>query len=256
MSIQIVTDSTCDLPESVRNEFAVTVVPVYINVNGQSYLDGIEMTRAEFYNNLPAYRTPPTTSAPGIGSFVETYTQLASRGASEIISIHAAGALSNIFNVAKLASEALENVKIAVVDLGSTSLGLGFQALIAAKASRGGKSISEIVELLRRKITGTYLFAALDTIDYLRRSGRLSTLQAGLGSLLNIKPVLSLNNGKLRMETIRTRSRSIDRMISMVTSLWRAGLPGDCTCSCCSPSGRAMFADHAFTSFERKTYDC
>jgi DegV family protein with EDD domain len=219
MAIRIVTDSTSDLPVPVAQEYGITVIPVYINIGGQSYLDGIDLTRAEFYDNLPDYRTPPTTSAPGIGSFIETYKRLTMEGASEIISIHAAGTLSNILNVSKLASQAMESLKVAVVDSGSTSLGLGFQAIIAAKSAASGKSAAEIMALLEKKVRSTYLFAALDTLEYLRRSGRASMVQASLGSLLNIKPVIALNDGKLTMETIRTRARSIERLITLVTEL-------------------------------------
>jgi len=219
MSIKIVTDSTCDLPVSIAQEYDITVIPVYINVAGHSYLDEVELTRTEFYENLPDYKTPPTTSAPGIGSFIETYERLAAEGADEIISIHVAGTLSNILNVSKLASQAVKAVKVAVVDSGSTSLGLGFQALIAAKAVIAGKSAVEILSLAEQKVSGSYLYASLDTLEYLRRSGRASMVQASLGSLLNIKPVVALNKGKLTLETIRTRSRSIERIISLVNDL-------------------------------------
>ena len=207
MAIRIVTDSTSDLPVPVAQELGISVIPVYINIGSQSYLDGIELSHAEFYDNLPGYRTPPTTSAPGIGSFIETYKRLAIEGASEIISIHAAGTLSNILNVSKLASQAMETIKVAAVDSGSTSLGLGFQAIIAAKAAAAGKSAWEIISLLEKKVRNTYLFAALDTLEYLRRSGRASMVQASLGSLMNIKPIIALNNGKLSLEVIRTRAR-------------------------------------------------
>jgi DegV family protein with EDD domain len=219
MSIKIVTDSTSDIPASFAQEYGITVIPVYINVVGQSFLDGIEISREEFYRNLASYKTPPTTSSPGIGSFIETYQQLRANGATDIISIHVASNFSNIFNVSKLAAQAIQSVKVAVVDSGSTSLALGFQALIAAKAAIAGKSVSEILSLVEKKVYDAHLFAALDTLEYLRRSGRASMVQASLGSLLNIKPVINLNRGKLTLENIRTRTRSIDRMISMVKDL-------------------------------------
>ena len=112
MAIRIVTDSTCDIPFPVAQEFGISVVPVYINIGSQSFLDGIELSREEFYNKLPGYHTPPTTSAPGIGSFIEIYKRLSIEGANEIISIHTAGTLSNILNVAKLASKAMEAIKV------------------------------------------------------------------------------------------------------------------------------------------------
>jgi DegV family protein with EDD domain len=219
MPIKIVTDSTCDLPTSVIQEYDITVVPVYINIGNLSYLDGVNLTRSDFYKQLPQCKIPPTTSAPGIGSFIETYEKLAAEKGIEIISIHMAGEFSNIINVTRLAAQAVKNIKISIIDSKSTSLGLGFLALIAAKAARAGNSTAEIISLIEQRIIHTYVFAALDTIEYLHRSGRASTLQASLGSLLKIKPVLTLTNGTLALDNIRTHARAVEHLISRVAAL-------------------------------------
>jgi len=219
MSIKIVTDSTCDLPENIVLGHGITVVPAYINIGDRSYLDGVELSREKFYERLPEYKTPPTTSAPGLGTFVQVYERLAAKGASEILSIHISANLSAISNVARLAAEATEVVPVTVFDPGQLTLGTGLIVQVAAKAAAAGLSMSEIVVLLREKALRTYSFAALDTLEFLRRSGRVSQLQYGLGALLNIKPVLKMHDGEMAMERVRTRRRSVERLISLVSDL-------------------------------------
>jgi DegV family protein with EDD domain len=219
MTIAIVTDSTCDLPASVAAEYGITVVPCYINIGQESYLDGIEMSRQEFYEKLPEFKSVPTTSAPGIGSFVHAYKALALQGAKAIISIHIAGKLSNIFNVAKLAAESFNEIPVIAIDSQQISMGLGFLAIAASKAARAGSSVAAIVEMIKGMIPNVYLFASLDTIEFLRRSGRLSRLQANLGSLLRINPLVSVYKGEVGLEPVRTIRRSIERLVQHVSKL-------------------------------------
>jgi len=219
MSIKIVTDSTCDLPEKIVLGHGITVVPAYINIGDRSYLDGVELSREQFYERLPEYKTPPTTSAPGLGTFVRVYERLAAKGASEILSIHISANLSAISNVARLAAEATEVVPVTVFDPGQLTLGTGLIVQVAAKAAAAGLSMSEIVALLKEKALHTYSFAALDTLEFLRRSGRVNQLQYGLGALLNIKPILKMHDGEMAMERVRTRRRSVERLISLVSDL-------------------------------------
>jgi DegV family protein with EDD domain len=219
MSIRIVTDSTCDLPAALAQENAITVIPCYINLDNQSYLDEVQLSRRQFYERLPYLKSPPTSSAPGIGSFVEIYKSLAAEGASEIIAIHVAGSLSNIPNIAKMAAAGYEGIPVTIVDGGQLSLGTGFLAVTAARAARSGASHKEILALVDDQKTRTYSFAALDTLDYLRRSGRVSSLQSSLGSLLQIKPVLIIHAGKVSLERIRTHPSAVARLVEMVKTL-------------------------------------
>ena len=219
MTIAIVTDSTCDLPASIAEEYGITVIPCYINIGEASYLDGIEMSRQKFYEKLPEFKSVPTTSAPGIGSFIKTYQDLATQGAKEIISIHVAGKLSNIFNVAKLAADAFNEIPVTAVDSEQISMGLGFLAIAASKAARAGSSMAGIVEMIKKMIPHVYLFASLDTMEFLKRSGRLSRLQANLGSLLKINPLVSVYKGEVGIEPVRTIRRSIDRLLQHVSNL-------------------------------------
>lgn len=216
MSIRIVTDSNCDLPQEVIDRYNIVVVPFYINVGTQSYLDGVEMSHADFYEGLPNFRTHPTTSVPGPGAFVEVYEQLAGEGATQVLSIHIGASLSAMVNSARLAAEETGAVPVTVFDSGNLTLGTGLQVIAAARAAAEGRTVDEIVALLEDMARRTYCFAALDTLEYLRRSGRLSRFQWGLGAALRIKPILKMNNGEVEMERVRTERRSLERVIELV----------------------------------------
>ena len=219
MTIRIVTDSTSDLPEALAAEFGIKIVPCYIHIGRESYLDAVGLSRSEFYQRLPGYNPLPTTAAPGIGKFVEIYEQLAREGATEIISIHVYSKFSNLCNAAQLAANTLQNIKVTIVDSKSVSMGMGFIAIAAAKAARAGLSLAEVMAQIKDTIEHTYLFAVLDTLEYLRRSGRVNWLMAGLGNLLQVKPVLVLNRGNLSIEPVRTYRRSFERLTGLLASV-------------------------------------
>ena len=219
MSIRIVTDSNCDLPQEVVDRYSIVIVPFYINVGTQSYLDGVEMSHAEFYEGLPTFRTQPTTSVPGPGTLVEIYEKLAAEGASHVLSIHIGASLSAMANSARLASEETDAVPVTVLDSGNLTLGTGLQVVAAARAAAEGRSLDEIVALVEDMAGRTYCFAALDTLEVLRRSGRLSRFQWGLGAALRIKPILKMNDGEVDMERVRTQRRSLARVIELVEEL-------------------------------------
>lgn len=219
MSIKVVTDSTADIPARLVEELGITVLPVYINIGKDSYLDGVELTREEFYENLPTYDTHPKTSSPSLGSVVEAYERLAGEGATQILSIHVALTLSGVQNVAHAAAQAVKSAAVTVFDSQQLTLGLGFQVLAAAKAAALGRSMGEIVEMLQGMVHRVYTFAALDTLEYLRRGGRLSRVQASVGTLLRIKPVVLLYQGGLTLEKTRTTRGVLARLQQGVREL-------------------------------------
>lgn len=219
MSIRIVTDSNCDLPQDVIGRYGIVVVPFYINVGTRSYLDGIEMSRAEFYEGLPAFPTHPTTSVPGPGTLVDVYEKLAAEGATQVISIHMGASLSAMANSARLAAEETDAVPVTVLDSGNLTLGTGLQVVAAAQAAAEGRPLAEIVARVEDMARRTHCFAALDTLEFLRRSGRLSRFQWGLGAVLRIKPILKMNGGQVDMERVRTRGRALERVIELVEAL-------------------------------------
>ena len=219
MTTRIVTDSTCDLPEALVAEHSITVVPLYINVGDQSYLDGVELSRQEFYERLPDYETPPTTAAPGPEVFRQTYERLADEGATEVLSIHISISLSATVDVARLGAKETDAVPVTVLDSRQLSLGTGFLVLTAAEAAAEGRSMDEIIPLLEEQVSRTHVFAALDTLEFLRRSGRMNRVMAGLGSVLQIKPLLKMYEGNPTAERVRTRKRATKRLISLLSDL-------------------------------------
>ncbi len=219
MSIKIVTDTTCDLPEETTAELGVTVVPLYINIGQESYLDGIDMSREEFYRRLPTFEHHPQTASPGPEMFHETYERLAEEGAREILSIHIAASLSGTLNTAQLAAEATRAVPVTVLDSGQLSVGTGFLVQAAARAAAAGRSLAEIVELVREKTQRTHLFAGLDTLEFLQRSGRMSWAVSKIGGLLKIKPLLTMHDGEPGVQQVRTAKRAMQRLIDTLEDL-------------------------------------
>jgi DegV family protein with EDD domain len=217
--IRIVTDSSCDLPPEVVEEYGITVVPMYINVGSKSFLDGVEMTRPEFYEALPDFEVHPTTSVPGPQALTSVYEGLASAGAQEIVSIHIASSLSGMVNSARVAAGEFRLAAVQVVDSGNLTLGLGLQVLAAARAAQEGRSLAEVVALVEDQSARTHSFAAIYTLEYLRRSGRLSRLQAGLASALRIKPLLRIHQGQLEMERVRTWQGLLRRLLEQLEGL-------------------------------------
>ena len=216
MTIRIVTDSTCDLPLDIVKEHAITVVPLYINIGSKSYLDGVDITRQEFYSALPDYDPFPRTAVPGPGMFSEVYNELVGEGATHILSIHISPSLSAVENSARLGAELIKGAQVTVIDSGQLSLGLGFIVQSAAQAAADGRSVSEVISLVNELRTRAYVFAVLNTTEFLRRSGRVSGLANSLGTMLQIKPILKMHNGKSELEKIRTSRMANKRLIELV----------------------------------------
>jgi DegV family protein with EDD domain len=219
MSIKIVTDSTCDLPESVVTRYGITVVPLYINLGSKGYLDGVELSRQEFYERLPTYNPLPTTATPGTDIFRKAYDKLSDEGATEILSIHISISLSATVDVARLAARETHSVPVTVVDSRQLSLGTGFLVERAAQAAAEGCSMSEIMAVLEDQIPRTHVIAALDTLEYLRRSGRMNSAVAALGTLLQMKPLLKMYNGHPTAERVRTNNGATERLVSLMSDL-------------------------------------
>jgi len=218
MTIRIVTDSTCDLPQHIIAQYGIHVVPLYINTGRQGYLDGVDITREEFYSRLPDFPEHPTTAVPSIGRFTAAYNTLADEGATEVLSIHISSALSGVMDMARLAADSSETVHVTVIDSHQLSLGTGFLVLTAAEMAAAGKSVSEIMEALRSQIQRTHVFAALDTLEFLKRSGRMNKYVATFASILQIKPILTMFDGKPGTEKVRTRERAVKRLLEMLES--------------------------------------
>lgn len=212
MKIGIVTDSTCDLPQYFVEQHELEVIPSILVIDGKEYVDGVDISREDFYHQLPSLRTQPTTAAPSIGEFSSRYDSLFARGCDHILSIHAAGKLTSILNVARQAAQDFAD-KVTCVDSTSLSLGLGFQVLAAAEAAELGlRAALEAVESTRQRL---HVYAALDTLENLRRSGRVPAAVTILGGLLNIKPMIELIDGEVKpLAANRTTKQSNEKMLS------------------------------------------
>lgn len=219
MTVRIVTDSTCDLPADVVARYRIIVVPTSINIGAESYLDGVEMTREDFYARLPTLAVHPTTAAPSIGAFVRAYEQAVAEGATGIVSIHPPEEFSSICQAARLAAAEMRDLPIYVVDSRQLTLGMGLIVLAAAQMAAAGRPAAEIAAALPDLIRRVYVFGVLDTLEFVRRGGRLSRLQAGLGTLLQIKPVFTVYQGQLTLERVRTLSAALARLIALVEEL-------------------------------------
>jgi DegV family protein with EDD domain len=216
MKLGIVTDSTCDIPAYIAEQFEIEVVPSILILDGKEYADGIGISREDFYKQLPLL--PPsasaTTAAPSIGEFSTRYDALLTRGCDHIISIHPAGLLTTIINSAHQAAKDFPE-KITVVDSLSLSLGLGFQTIAAAEAAELGlQAALRAIESTRKRLQ---VFAALDTMENLRRSGRVPAAVVALGGLLSIKPLIELADGEVKaIGAVRTTKQANERMLNFL----------------------------------------
>ncbi|GAB4578418.1 MAG: DegV family protein [Anaerolineales bacterium] len=216
--LTIVTDSTSDLPTDLAARHAIYIVPTLLIVGEKAYEDGRGFTREEFYTRLPTMTPPPTTAAPSSGTFAQVYADLFARGATSILSIHAASQLTAIYNAARLAAEPYGN-QIHILDSGSLSMGLGFQVLAAAEAAAQGASLAEVTHLVEAIRPRIRLIAMLDSLEYLRRSGRVSNLRALLGDVLRLRLFVDVRDGQvLPLERIRTRSKAIEHLGELLDS--------------------------------------
>ena len=213
MKISIVTDSTCDLPEPIVEKHGITVIPLYINQGENSYLDGVDMTREEFYRLLPGFRPAPSTATPSTEVFAQAWNKLADAGAQAILSIHISEKLSATINAARVAAEQFTRIPVTVLDSGQLSLGMGFIVEKAAQMAELGHKMEDILASLTDMMKRTYVFASLKTLEYLRRSGRMNFALARFGEFPQIKPILHMNQGNPVAHRVRTQGRATERMM-------------------------------------------
>lgn len=215
--LKIVTDSACDVPDELARALDITVVPVFINIGEKSYIDGVEMTRAQFYEQLSSFPQPPTTAAPSVGTFAETYQKLAAAGATRIISVHVSAALSNTFNAARLGAEAARGVDVKLIDSQQVTAAAGLLVIAAAEAVARGASFDEVMRLLKQNIPNGRIFGIIDNLESLRRSGRVSWAQFGFGTLLQIKPIMMIANGEIDViGRARTMRKALPHTLKLV----------------------------------------
>ena len=178
MSIRVVTDSSCDLPEQVVKELNISVLPLYIHTGSHEYLDGIDLSREQFYRDLPNYPEHPTTAVPSPQKFKAIYDSLAEEGAQDVISIHISHSLSGVVDVAHVAARETTSTRVAVLDSHQLSLGTGFLAETAARMASAGAALHDIMAALQDQIKRTHTIASLNTLEFLKRSPHNVTSRA------------------------------------------------------------------------------
>jgi DegV family protein with EDD domain len=213
MSIRIVTDSTCDLPDETVQDLGITVLPLNIHLGEKTLVDGVDISREEFYRQLPEMNPFPKTAAPSPEMFRQIYERLADEGAKAILSIHISESLSATINVARKAAEEFTRIPVTVLDSSQLSLGTGFLVEKAAQLAHAGETIENILLQLKEQMTRSYVFASLKTLEYLRRSGRMNSAVAHIGEFLKIKPLLHMHQGKPTVHRTRTQKKATIQLL-------------------------------------------
>lgn len=216
MAIKIVTDSGADIPDSVVKDLDITVVPLTVSFGDETYKDGIDLSSDEFYKKLINDNLMPSTSQPSVGTFCETYRDLKNND-DHILSIHISGKLSGTVNSAVQAvkEESMETM-VTVFDSKSASIGLGFSVIAAAQAAKRGESLEQCEAEAQSVLDRTEVFILFETLEYLKRGGRIGNASALLGGILQLKPILTLDDGeiatKLKIRTFRKGLMSLKQL--------------------------------------------
>ena len=215
MTVRIVTDSACDLPQSVADELGIEIVPLSIRFGSDEFIDRVDLTTAEFWQRSAASPVLPETAAPSPGLFEQTYRSLIADGATGIVVISLSGGLSATLQSAELAARAVAGeIDIAVIDSNSVTLGLGIIAAACARAARSGASLPDVTALAKDLSSRTKVWGALDTLDNLKKGGRIGGAKAMLASVLSIKPIIEVRNGKVEEGgKQRTRTKALAFLI-------------------------------------------
>lgn len=216
--VRIVTDSSCDLPPELCDELGVSVVPLSIRFGEQEFIDRVELTSDQFWTKLASSAALPETAAPSVGAFEECFRGLADDGATGIVCINLSSRMSATMQSAQVAAKALDGLcPIEVIDSQSASMGTGSLVLHAARRAREGADLDTIVRDVDEHRDRARLFFTVDTLEYLRKGGRIGGAQALLGSMLSIKPVITVKDGVVEgAGKVRTRSKALRFLIDKI----------------------------------------
>jgi DegV family protein with EDD domain len=218
--VAVITDSAADLEPDEADEAGISVVPLIVNFGSDSYRAGVDMSTEGFWDRMTAPDAPwPTTAASSPGDFREVYERAFSDGAEAIISIHVAGSLSGTIKSAQIAREMLGDREIHVVDSQGASRAQVILARIAVEMAAAGKPPIEIAEYLAQRASDLRMYVALETLEYLKKGGRISGTRAAIGTLLSVKPIISVEAGVVdQADRVRTRGKARERLIELITS--------------------------------------
>lgn len=215
MSVAVVTDSTAYLPDALVRQWNVRVAPVIVTVAGKSYAEGVEISPHQVAEALKDWQ-PVSTSRPTPAEFTELYRGAAAAGASAVVSVHLSAALSGTYESAVLAARDID-IDVRVLDSRSIGMGLGFPVLAAARAAADGRTADEVVAAAEPVIAGADVLFYVDTLEYLRRGGRIGAASAFFGTALRVKPLLQLSGGRVEpLEKARTAGKALARLVDLV----------------------------------------
>jgi len=216
--VRIVTDSACDLPQQVADDLGIEIVPLTIRIAGHEYVDRADLTPKEFWAKCAASAELPETAAPAPGQFEAVYRTLAAEGASSIVTISLSGALSATMQSAELAARSVaDTIEVTVVDSEQCTLGLGLVVADAARRAVAGDDHATVVAAARNLAAHTKVWGALDTLDNLKKGGRIGGAKALLASALAIKPIIEVRDGKVEQGgKQRTRSKALAFLVDKV----------------------------------------
>jgi DegV family protein with EDD domain len=245
-SVAIVTDSTADLLPALAAARSIAVVPLTLHFDGQSLLDGVDITPSEFYRKLPNATTHPTTSQPSPGQFADTYAALLADHDS-IVSIHISQKLSGTFESAQQAAELTDPKRVHVIDSQVVSMSLGLVTLAASKLAEQGADAISIVDKVDAMRPEVQTYFSVATLEFLRRGGRIGRASALLGSVLQVKPVLCIRDGLVTpLERVRTFERALNRVVELVRAVDR----GHGVCACVGHAGAEADAERVARELE------
>jgi len=219
VAVKIVTDSVADLPAQVVEKLGIAVVPLHVRFGTEVYRDGVDLTAEQFYDRLVHSKTLPVTSVPSPGSFAEAYDKLAEE-TDEILVITLSSKLSGTYEVALQSMGLMKRkCRVEVIDSQWAVMAEGFIVMKAAKAAQAGASLDEVVDIARKTIPYVDFLATFDTLEYLKRGGRIGAAQALLGSILKINPLITLKDGVVEPAgKTRSRAKAIDRLYNFAMS--------------------------------------
>ncbi len=218
MAVRVVTDSACDLPDDLIERLGIAVVPLSIRFGNEELIDRKELSTDEFWRRLTESDVLPETSAPSPGAFEDTFRRLAGDGASGIVCINLSSKLSGTMQAAQVAARAVEGeLRVVVIDSLLVSMGLGNLCVTAAERAADGDSLESIVANVTDRRSRSKLYGTLDTLEFLKKGGRVGNARALLGSMLAIKPVVEVRNGVVEEAgKVRTRSKALRLLVDRV----------------------------------------
>jgi DegV family protein with EDD domain len=216
--VAIVTDSASDLAPAVAEEWGITVVPLAVTFGQQSFKAGVDLTTEQFWERMTAADAPfPTTAASAPGDFAAAYERCFAEGAEAIVSIHVAGLLSGTIKSAQIARDMLPDREIHIIDSQGASMAQSILAQMGVEMARMGVATSEIVRVLESRVPDMKMFVVLETLEYLKKGGRISGAQAAIGTFLSVKPIIRVVAGVVETaDRVRTRSKARERCIELI----------------------------------------